>query len=123
LSTTFAPCAAKALAIPKPMPLVEPVTSAVLPVNIMRNLSSKHYQKKSCSGSFIALNQRKTYQKNQTHSPSILQIVVSQANQNEIGLKGLLGRQRAEVRQRPTMALLTVATLQHLRELCVIFAY
>jgi hypothetical protein len=27
----FTPCLAKAIAIPKPMPLVEPVTKAVLP--------------------------------------------------------------------------------------------
>jgi hypothetical protein len=31
----LAPCLAKALAMPKPMPLVEPVTNAVLPCNMM----------------------------------------------------------------------------------------
>ena len=31
----LAPCLAKALAMPKPMPLVEPVTSAVLPFSMV----------------------------------------------------------------------------------------
>jgi hypothetical protein len=35
LGITFAPCAANALAMPSPMPLVEPVISAVFPFSMI----------------------------------------------------------------------------------------
>jgi hypothetical protein len=38
----FAPCLASALAIPKPMPLVEPVTNAVLPTSVRSDISKLH---------------------------------------------------------------------------------
>ena len=51
--------------------------------------------------------------------------LVGRTRQGQVDVDEIFGQvhQRAEVRQRPTMALLTVATLQHLREFCVIFAY
>ncbi len=38
--TMWAPCLASSMAMPRPMPLVEPVTSAVLPFNMLMNVFS-----------------------------------------------------------------------------------
>ena len=37
--TMLAPCLASSMAMPSPMPLVEPVTRAVLPFSVLMNLS------------------------------------------------------------------------------------
>ena len=54
-NTMLAPCLAKAFAMPRPMPLVDPVTSAVLPCNMLMTPKDELGCSKAHYGAVIAL--------------------------------------------------------------------